>query len=203
MSPERAAAQPIFFETPAELRGWLAQHHDTAREVWVGYYRKATGRPTMTWKESVDEALCFGWIDGIRKGIDETSYMNRFTPRKPGSNWSRINVENVARLVKEGRMQPAGLRAFEARQEAKTGQYSYENRPHEFEEPYLGRIKQDPAAWEAFWAQAPSYRRAAIWWVISAKQEATRLRRLEKLIEDSAAGRRIQQLVTPARRDRT
>jgi uncharacterized protein YdeI (YjbR/CyaY-like superfamily) len=128
--------------------------------------------------------------------------MNRFTPRKPGSNWSRINVDNVARLVKDGRMQPAGLRAFEARQEAKTGQYSYENRPHEFEEPYLGRFKQDAAAWEAFQAQAPSYRRAAIWWVISAKQEATRLRRLEKLIEDSAAGRRIQQLVTPARRDR-
>ncbi|MEA2499351.1 MAG: hypothetical protein QOH26_1756, partial [Actinomycetota bacterium] len=170
-----------FFATPAEFRAWLEVHQATETEVWVGSYRKATGKQGMTWSESVDQALCFGWIDGVRKSIDDERYMQRFTPRNPRSNWSKINVAKVAKLTKEGLMTPAGLAAFEKRSQAKTGIYSYENRPEAFEPKQEARFKEDSDAWAFFQAQPRGYRRTAIWWVISAKREETREKRLATL----------------------
>jgi uncharacterized protein YdeI (YjbR/CyaY-like superfamily) len=191
--------EPITFETPAAFRRWLQQHHATEREVWVAYYRSSTGKPSMTWKESVDEALCFGWIDGIRKRIDGERYTNRFTPRRPGSNWSAINIERVGELIEQGRMRPAGLRAFEARREDRSGIYSYERR-HEatFSPEFEKRFRAKKRAWAGFEARPPSYRQAAIVWVMSAKRPETRERRLAQLIEASAAGRTVPPL-TPRR----
>jgi uncharacterized protein YdeI (YjbR/CyaY-like superfamily) len=182
-----------FFESPAEFRAWLAEHHATASELWVGYYRKGSGRTGITWAESVDEALCYGWIDGIRKRVDEISYANRFTPRKRGSTWSATNIERVGELREEGRMTPAGLRAFEARKENRSGIYSYEQRGDTLPEPYAERLRTNAAAWAFFQRQSASYRKAAAWWVVSAKKEETRQRRLETLVEDSARGRTIPQ----------
>ncbi len=155
----------------------------------------------MTWPEAVDEALCFGWIDGVRKSIDETSYANRFTPRKSRSTWSAVNIKRVRELVAEGRMRPAGLRAFAARADDKSGTYSYEQRDAvELGDAYERQFRAKHAAWDFFQAQAPSYRKAAIWWVVSAKKEETRQRRLTALIDDSAAGRRIASLIPPSAR---
>jgi uncharacterized protein YdeI (YjbR/CyaY-like superfamily) len=183
--------KPRFFRTPADLRKWFKKHHATATELWVGYYKVATGKRTVTWSESVDEALCVGWIDGIRKRIDEESYTNRFTPRKSVSTWSAVNIRRVKVLVDEKRMLPAGLKAFEARRENRSGVYSYEQRPVEFDEPYLSRMTSNKKAWEFFQAQPPSYRKTLIWYVVSAKQEATRQKRLTILIDASARGRRL------------
>jgi len=180
-----------FFETPAEWRGWLEANHDREREVYVGFRRKASGLPTMTWSEAVDEALCFGWIDGVRRGVDETSYCNRFTPRTARSTWSRINVDKVARLTEEGRMMPAGIAAFEARE--RVGVYSHE-RPQEMPPGYEERLRADAAAWEDWCSRPPSYRRQASHWVASAKREATRERRLAELIESCAEGRKVRPL---------
>jgi uncharacterized protein YdeI (YjbR/CyaY-like superfamily) len=180
-----------FFETPEQWRAWLEEHHDSETEVEVGFRRKASGLPSMTWSESVDEALCFGWIDGVRRGIDETSYRIRFTPRKKGSIWSKVNVENVARLTEQGRMRPAGLAAFEARK--KVGVYSHE-RPQALPPEYEARLRANAAAWEDWSARAPSYRRQAAHWVASAKREETRERRLAQLIESCAAGRKVAPL---------
>ena len=184
--------ETIFFPTPADFRNWFRRHHKRAREVWVGFYRKPTRRPSITWPESVDEALCFGWIDGIRKRIDAESYMIRFTPRRRGSIWSGRNTERVAVLTNEKRMQPAGRAAFAARRENKSGIYSYEQRSEQLPEPYATRLKKDKAAWEFFQAQSPSYRKTIGWWVVSAKQEETRQKRLEKLIAESVFGRRLR-----------
>jgi uncharacterized protein YdeI (YjbR/CyaY-like superfamily) len=183
---------PQFFKTPAAFRKWLAAHHATESELWVGFYKKGSGKSSITWPESVDEALCFGWIDGLRKSIDEESYMIRFTPRKSSSVWSAVNMKNVAKLIEENRMQPAGLKAFAARKENRSGIYSYEQRSPELVEPYLGRLKLNRAAWKFFQAQPPSYRKVMNWWVVSAKQEETRGKRLERLIEESAQGRRMR-----------
>src|SRR5437870_2484790 len=180
-----------FFKTPAAFRKWLAANHAKSKELWVGFYKKDSGKPSITWPESVDEALRFGWIDGIRKRIDEDSYMIRFTPRKPGSVWSAINIRNVERLIKEKRMQPAGLKAYAARKENRSGIYSYEQRSSELVEPYLGKLKQNKSAWNFFQAQPPSYRKMINWWIVSAKKEETRLQRLSKLIEASARGQRL------------
>jgi uncharacterized protein YdeI (YjbR/CyaY-like superfamily) len=182
-----------FFKSPSDLRKWLEKNHATNRELWVGYYKKSSGHPSITWAESVDEALCFGWIDGIRKSVDEVSYTNRFTPRKRGSTWSSINIKRARGLVAKGLMSPVGLQAFQARKENRSGIYSYEQRSPKLVEPYEGRLKQNKAAWDFFQAQPPSYRKAVNWWVVSAKKEETRLKRLEKLIHDSAHGRRISQ----------
>ena len=181
-----------FFATPAAWRRWLEKNHARADEVWLGMYKKGSGTPSISWPEAVDEALCFGWIDGIRKSIDETRYKNRFTPRKKGSNWSHVNIARVAALTAEGRMAPAGLATFEARDPKKSGVYSFEQR----EQATLGaaferQFRANAKAWAFFQAQAPYYRRVATFWVVSAKQEATRERRLATLIADSAAGRRI------------
>ena len=184
---------PTFFPKPADFRKWLTKFHATETELWVGFYKTGSGRPSITWPEAVDEALCFGWIDGVRYRVDDASYKIRFTPRKAGSVWSAVNVKRVEALTAEGRMRPAGLRAYEARKENRSGVYSYEQRRDAFDAPYEAVLRADPAAWAFFSAQPPSYRRAAVWWVVSAKQEATRLRRLARLVELSAAGERIPQ----------
>ena len=190
--------EPVFFATPAELRAWLERHHADRDELWVGLYKKATGRPSVTWPEVVDEALCFGWIDGVRRSLGPDSYVNRITPRRRRSNWSAINIKRVGELIEEGRMTPAGLAAFEARTDDRSAVYSYEQRRTAALEPEQeARFRAVPEAWEWFQARAPSYRRAAIHWVVSAKRPETRERRLATLIEDSAAGRTIKPLTRP------
>ena len=182
---------PKFFPTPAAFRKWLAANHDNAKELWVGFYKMSSGKPSIDWPQSVDEALCFGWIDGIRKTIDEESYKIRFTPRKPGSIWSAVNIRNVERLTNEKRMTPAGLKAFELRKEYRSGIYAYEQRPAELVDPYASQFKKNKAAWKFFQAQPPYYRKTLTWYIVSAKQEKTRLARLAKLIEASAKGQRL------------
>lgn len=180
-----------FFKSPSDFRKWLEKNHIDTEELLVGFYKKDSGHPSITWPESVDEALCFGWIDGIRKRVDDISYTIRFTPRRPGSIWSSVNIKRVEELSKKGLMQPAGLKAYQVRKENKSGIYSYEQRSAELPELYEKRLKQNKAAWDFFYAQPPSYRKLAFWWVVSAKKEETRLKRLEKLIEESARGRRV------------
>ena len=185
-------AEPIFFATPAAFRKWLMKNHATSREQWIGFYRKASGRPSITWPESVDEALCVGWIDGLRKTIDAESYKIRFTPRKQESNWSAVNIARVKELTKEGRMQPAGLAAYARRKEEKSGIYAYENRKKAvFDEADEKQFRANRPAWEFFQRQPPSYRQNVIWALATAKKEETRRRKLEKLITESAAGRRV------------
>ena len=185
--------KPTFFAAPEKLRAWFAKNGTTRAELWVGFHKKDSGKPSVTWPESVDEALCFGWIDGIRKGIDATRYTIRFTPRKTTSVWSAINTKRMAALIAEGRVKPPGLRAFEARRENRSGIYSYEQRGDQLAEPYAGRLKENRKAW-TFWEESPpSYRKAAGWWVVSAKKDETRASRLLRLIELSAAGERIPQ----------
>ncbi len=179
-----------FFKSASDFGKWLAAHHATAQELWVGYYKKNSGKSSLTWPESVDQALCFGWIDGIRKSLDEISYTNRFTPRRPRSNWSAVNIKRVKELTDQGLMQPAGLKAFQTREESRSGIYTYEQeRSENLPEPYAQKLKHNKTAWAFFQAQAAWYRKKVIWWVISAKKEETRLRRLDKLIEESAHGR--------------
>jgi uncharacterized protein YdeI (YjbR/CyaY-like superfamily) len=183
--------KPTYFASPAHFRRWLDKHHATQTELLVGFHRKGSGMPSITWQESVDEALCFGWIDGVRKRVDETRYTIRFTPRRKRSNWSLINVNRVKELIAQKLIKPAGLEAFEAREEKKTGIYAYENRPTELDEEYAKRLRRNPAAWKFFQAQPPGYRKLANWWITSAKKEETREKRLARLIADSAAGKRI------------
>ena len=183
---------PTFFATPAELRAWLERHHADRRELLVGFYKKGSGRPSITWPQSVDEALCFGWIDGVRRSLGEEAYTIRFTPRQARSTWSLVNVNRAGELIAEGRMTPAGLAAFEARSADRTAIYSHERRRAAVLEPdQEARFRAAAEAWEWFQARPPSYRRAAIHWVTSAKRAETRERRLRALIEDSAAGRPI------------
>jgi len=190
----------IFFESSYDLRLWFDQNHDKVTELWIGFYKKKMKRASVTYQEAVDQALCFGWIDGIRKAIDEHSYMNRFTPRKAGSNWSMVNIKRVEELTKLGLMHPAGLKVFEARDEEKAKQYSYENRTRGLDEAYEKRFRENEKAWAFFQAQPPYYQHAASWWVMSAKKEETRLKRLATLIEDSAEGRRIAAVAYTPRR---
>jgi uncharacterized protein YdeI (YjbR/CyaY-like superfamily) len=185
---------PTFFPSPSDLREWFDEHHTTDQELLVGYYKKSSAMPSITWPESVDEALCYGWIDGIRKSVDDTSYAIRFTPRKPGSIWSSVNIRRAQTLIENGRMQPAGLQAYQARKKNESGIYSYEQRSDQLPEPYAQELRQNEAAWGFFQVQPPSYRKAAGWWVVSAKQEETRHKRLAQLIEDSAQGRTIPPL---------
>jgi uncharacterized protein YdeI (YjbR/CyaY-like superfamily) len=191
--------RPRFFATPAKWREWLQRHHATAAEVWVGFHKRGSGRPSITWPESVDEALCFGWIDGVRKRLDERSYVIRFTPRRKGSVWSSINLARIKELTRLGLMRPAGLAAHEGRTTAKSGIYSYEQRKRaRLPAAMQRRLKGNRAAWAFFQKQAPWYRQVTTWWIVSAKREETRERRLGTLIEDSAAGRRIKALTRPA-----
>lgn len=184
---------PRFFKSPAAFRAWLEQNHGSATELWVGLYKKAHAHRGLTYPDAVLEALCFGWIDGVMRRIDDESHMQRFTPRKSGSTWSNINVAHVERLTREGRMAPAGLAAFAARSAAKTGIYSFERKtPAQFPPALLREFKAHATAWKFFHAQPPGYRHLATFHVASAKQEATRARRLAKLIAASAAGRRLE-----------
>ena len=182
------AARPRFFATPAAFRRWLRANHSRKTELWVGFHKRATGTPSITWPESVDEALCVGWIDGLRKSLDDDRYMIRFTPRKTTSTWSAVNQRRMAVLIAEGRVLPAGQAAFDARREDRSGIYSYENRSAAaFDADLKATFRGNPKAWEYFSRQPPSYRKTATWWVISAKQPVTRERRLAKLIQHSAA----------------
>jgi uncharacterized protein YdeI (YjbR/CyaY-like superfamily) len=184
-----------FFETPAEFRAWLEENHATETELLVGFYRKGSGKPSITWPEAVGEALCFGWIDGVRRGIDEESYSIRFTPRKPTSNWSKVNIDKVAELTENGRMRHAGIAAFERRSEKRSGIYSYEQRKEAaFDAGQESEFRANDAAWSFFQSQPPGYRRTATHWVVTAKREETRQRRLATLIDDSANGRRLGHL---------
>lgn len=186
----------IFFASPDEFRAWLEQHHETHSELHVGYYKKGTGKPSMTWQESVDQALCFGWIDGVRRSIDKESYKIRFTPRKTTSTWSEVNIKRVSELHEQGLMHAAGLKAFEQRKGERSGIYAYEQ-PEEATK--LSAVEEtefraNAAAWDWFEKQATWYKRGALWWVVSAKQEKTRVKRLAQLIEDSANERTIAPL---------
>jgi uncharacterized protein YdeI (YjbR/CyaY-like superfamily) len=195
------AVEPTFFATPAQFRVWLEEHHERASELLVGYYKKRSGRPSITWPESVDQALCFGWIDGVRRSLGDEAYTIRFTPRKPRSNWSAVNVVRMQELVAEGLVHPAGQAAFERRSDDRTAIYAYEQRRNaQLPEAYERRLRANAAAAEFFDSRPPWYRRTAIHWVISAKREATRERRLAELIEDSAAGRTLRQLTPPGAR---
>jgi uncharacterized protein YdeI (YjbR/CyaY-like superfamily) len=184
--------KPTFFATPAELRAWLEDNHATATELLVGFYRRGSGRTSITWQELVDEELCFGWIDGVRKGIDDVSYSNRITPRKPRSTWSAINIARTKELIRQGRMRPAGLKAFERRTDDRSAIYSYEQRKAQRLEPEAERaFRTNKKAWAFLDSQPPSYRRTAIYWVISAKREETRQKRLATLIRDSQNGQTV------------
>jgi len=190
VSPAPTPHDVIFFASPDELRGWFEEHHAAVDELWVGYHRKATGRPTITWPQAVDEALCVGWIDGVRYRIDEERHAQRFTPRRKGSIWSAVNTKRAQELIEEGRMRPDGQKAFEARSEERTAVYSYERANAAFSDDQQGRFEADESAWTYWQLQPPSYRRAITHWVSSAKREETRERRFLKLLEDSRAGRR-------------
>lgn len=185
-----------FFETAADLRKWFEQHHASAPELFVGYWKKGTGRTGVSHPEAIEQALCFGWIDSISRTIDAERYQVRFTPRRRGSVWSAINIAKIAELTERGLMRPAGLRAFEERKPGRTAVYSYEQPAGaELDEEQTARLRADPRAWEWFSAQTPSYRRSAVHWVVSAKRADTRERRLAQLISDSAAGRKVPPLV--------
>jgi uncharacterized protein YdeI (YjbR/CyaY-like superfamily) len=185
--------KPKFFRTPADFRTWLEKNHATATELWVGFYKRDSRKPSITWPESVDEALCFGWIDGIRKRVDEICYKIRFTPRRRGSIWSATNVKRAKALAKQRRMRPAGLKAFAVRAENKSGIYSYEQRKTDLEEPYAKHLKKNKAAWNFFQMQPPSYRKMIGWWIVSAKKQETRMARLAKLASESVKGKRLFQ----------
>jgi uncharacterized protein YdeI (YjbR/CyaY-like superfamily) len=188
----KAAGKPRFFPTPADFRAWLEAHHATAPELSVGFHKKGSGKPSITWPEAVDEALCCGWIDGVRNRIDDDSYRIRFTPRNSKSNWSAINVARVAELTEQGRMRAAGLRAFANRVAAKTGIYAYEQRKQAaLDAAAAAQFRANLSAWKFFEAQPAGYRQRMIWWVASAKREETKKKRLATLIEASASGRRL------------
>ncbi len=188
-------AEPKFFATSADWRDWLEKHHDQAKELLVGFYKKDSGQPSITWPESVDVALCFGWIDGVRRGIDEVSYSIRFTPRKARSTWSAVNIRRAGELAREGRMHPFGMKAFEARQDDRSGIYAYEQQRIEFNCEQEEQFRANETAWKSFQAMQPSYRRTATFWVVSAKQQQTRNRRLAALIEHSERGETMPQWV--------
>lgn len=183
---------PIFFKTAAEFRRWLEKHHATATELFVAFYRKNSGKTGLTYAEAIDEALCYGWIDGVMRKIDDVSYSHRFTPRTPRSIWSRVNVGHAERLIKEGRMQPSGLKTFSARNEKRTGFYSFEQPAKVLPENFEKEFRANAAAWKFFTAQAPWYQRLMTHKMVSPKQESTRRRWLARVITESASGRRIE-----------
>jgi len=185
----------LFFLTQHDLRKWFEKNHNKADELWVGYYKKSTGKSSITWPESVDEALCFGWIDGIRKSIDEESYKIRFTPRRKGSIWSAVNTKRIKELIKPGLVKPSGLEAFSKRDEKKTNRYSFEQGKVKLPAESEKKIKANKKAWEYF-QKLPAYaKRVSTWWVISAKKDETKLSRLNTLIKCSEEGRKIPGLV--------
>ena len=183
--------KPKYFKSPSDFRHWLELNHARETELWVGFFNRASGKGGLTYPEALDEALCFGWIDGLKKRVDEFRYTQRFTPRRPTSTWSLVNVRHVERLTQAGRMSPAGLQAFAARKPAKTGIYSFENPARSLSPELERQFQSESAAWNFFQRQPPGYRRTATWWVMSAKQEETRARRVARLIADSRQERRL------------
>jgi uncharacterized protein YdeI (YjbR/CyaY-like superfamily) len=182
----------VYFRAPADFRDWLAKYHATKRELLVGFHKSRTGKPSLTWSQSVDQAICFGWIDGVRRSVDEERYTIRFTPRTPRSNWSKINIAKVEVLRKAGLMTPAGEKAYAAREAERSGVYSFEQeRPRELSPAYQKLFRANKKAWEYYRSEAPYYRRTIAFWVMSAKKEETREKRLATLIADSARGRRV------------
>ncbi|GAC1403417.1 MAG: YdeI/OmpD-associated family protein [Chloroflexota bacterium] len=192
--------EPTFFETPSQFRAWLEEHHAVESELLVGFRKKGSGYQSITWPQSVDQALCFGWIDGVRRRIDDISYSIRFTPRKSRSTWSAVNIARMKELTGAGLVYPAGLQAFEARTAGNSELYAYEQEKSELDAAYMQQLRANNAAWEFFQSRPPWYRKTATWWVMSAKREETRLRRLATLIEDSAHHRTIRSLTRPAGR---
>jgi uncharacterized protein YdeI (YjbR/CyaY-like superfamily) len=193
------ASNVTFFKTPAEFREWLAKNESTAEELWVGFHKKDSGKPSITWPESVDEALCVGWIDGIRKNVDERSYTIRFTRRKRGSIWSAVNIKRSHELIELGRMKPSGLQAFENRREDRSRRDSYEQQGSQLAGEYEEKLRANPVAWTFFKSRPPGYQKVAGWWVMSAKKEETRLRRLDQLIAKSA-GNEIIDAMKPTKK---
>ena len=181
------------FNSSAEFREWLEENHDRVAELWLCFYNKRTHKKSITYREALDEALCFGWIDGVRKSINQTTYKQRFTPRKPKSYWSAVNTRRTGELATLGRMASSGVKAFEQRA-SDSGKYSFESRPKKLPPGHEKQFKANPAAWEFFRTQAPWYQRTSSFWVVSAKQEETRQRRLATLISDSEKGRRLGML---------
>ena len=190
----------VFFESPAELRAWFEANHEAATELWLGYHRKRTGRPSVTWQEVVDQELCFGWIDSVRYSLGDDRSAQRITPRRRGSVWSAVNIKRFEELDQMGLVHPNGRAAFEKRDEARSRIYSYENRSRGFDEAREKEFRKDRGAWKFFESQAPSYRKTAAYWVMSAKLDATSKRRLELLVEHSRKGERLPQFVSPSRR---
>ena len=193
----------IFFETPEQLRAWFETNHETAAELWLGYHLKRTRRPSVTWQDVVDVELCFGWIDSVRYSLGEGRSAQRITPRRKGSVWSAINIKRFTELERGGLVHPAGRAAFDRRDEARSRIYSYENRSRGFDAAHEAEFRKHKRAWTFFEAQPPSYRKTAAFWVVSAKQEETRKRRLRTLIERSRDRERLPHLVSPSRRPRT
>jgi uncharacterized protein YdeI (YjbR/CyaY-like superfamily) len=190
----------IFFETPAELRAWFEANHETARELWLGYHRRRTGKPFVNWHDVVDVELCFGWIDSVRYSLGDDRSAQRITPRRKGSTWSAVNIKRFLDLERLGLVRPAGRAAFAKRDEARSRVYSYENGPCGLDAASEAEFRKHKRAWTHFEAQAPSYKRTAAYWVLGAKHEATRKRRLQQLIESSKNGERLGQFVSPSRR---
>jgi len=193
-------SKPLFFSSPSAWRAWLKKHHADTEELWVGFYKRDSARLSITWPESVDGALCFGWIDGVRKSIDDISYRIRFTPRRRRSVWSAVNVRRATELSTLGLMHPAGLTAFENRDDNRSAIYSYEQRKNAKLPPaYEKEFRRHPVAWKFFRAQAPWYQRTSTYWVISAKKEETRLKRLGLLVDHSERQQKIPPLAGPPR----
>ena len=192
-------AKPTFFASQEEWRAWLEEHHAQADELLVGFHKVATGKGGLAYKQALDEALAFGWIDAVHGGGDGY-WTIRFTRRRPKSIWSQVNIKRIGELTRLGRMHPAGIKAFETRDEKRTNRYSFENRDAKLAPEDEKAFRANKKAWAWFEAAAPSYRRPAIWWVVSAKKDETRARRLATLIEDSAAGRKLRQLTPPGRK---
>jgi uncharacterized protein YdeI (YjbR/CyaY-like superfamily) len=186
--------EPKFFRSSKELHAWFEKNHGKLVEIWIGFYNVKSGKKTAGYREALDEALCYGWIDGIRKNQDEYSYKIRFTPRKKKSIWSNVNVKRMKELIQLGRVQPSGMEAYKAKEKSKTGIYSFEQKEHKLLPAYMKQLKANKKAWDYFSNKAPWYQRTTIHWIVSAKQEATQLRRLEQLIKDSEAGRTIPSL---------
>ena len=186
--------QVAVFRDKAAFRAWMDEHHDTAPDVWVGYYRKGAGKTSITYADAVDVGLAFGWIDGLTYRIDDEVHANRFTPRRRRSNWSAVNVGRMQALIAAGEAHPAGIAAFEARAPERTGVYSYENAPRDLPAEYAAALEANSEAWRFWQEQPPSYRRRATYWVVWAKRPETRERRFRTLIEDCAAGRRVKPL---------
>ena len=186
--------KPTFFKNQKELRKWFENNHDKGKEIWIGFYKKDSGKANFTWSQSVDQALCFGWIDGIRKSIDEVSYMIRFTPRNPKSNWSSVNIKKINELTKLGLMHRAGIEVFKKREEKRSKIYSFEQNKVKLNKKYELKFKSSKNAWEFFQSLPPSTKKPSIWWVMSAKREETQIKRLDTLIKSSEEKTVIPQL---------